>query len=101
MAMNIKDANLIPAGYEQTADLSTVQTLTVPANARAALIQAVDNDVSWRDDGTNAAVSAGGTAGGMILAAGETFVYVGKLEAFTAIEAVSASTAYLNVSYYK
>ena len=101
MSMNVLDGNRIPVGYEQSADLSTVQTLTIPTNARAALIQAIDNDVSWRDDGTNAGVSAGGTAGGMILASGDSFLYIGQLEKFTAIEAVAASTAYINVSYYK
>lgn len=99
--MNVKDANLIPVGYEQTADLSTAQTLTVPVNARAAIIQAVDNDVSWRDDGTPATASSGGSGGGMILAAGSDFFYIGQLEKLSFIEAVAASTAYVNVSYYK
>lgn len=99
--MNVKDANLIPVGYEQTADLSTAQTLTIPVNARAAIIQAVDNDVSWRDDGTTATASSGGSGGGMILAAGSDFFYIGQLEKLSFIEAVAASTAYVNVSYYK
>jgi len=101
MGNNVVDGTRIPAGYEQTADLSTVQTLTVPANARVALIQAIDNDVSWRDDGTNAGVTAGGTAGGMLLAAGTSILYVGNLHALTLIEAVSTSTAYANIAYYK
>jgi hypothetical protein len=97
--MNIKDANLIPAGFERDADLSTLFSCTIPTNARAALIQAVDNDINWRDDGTNAAVTSGN--GGMLLVAGETFFYVGRLEAFTAIEAVATETAGINISYYK
>lgn len=99
MAMNIKDANMIPAGFERDTDLSTLFSCTVPANARAAIIQAVDNDINWRDDGTDAAVTSG--TGGMLLAAGDSFFYLGKLEAFTAIEAVAAATAGINISYYK
>ena len=101
MGNNVLDGTRIPAGYEQSADLSTVQTLTVPVGARVAIIQAIDNDVSWRDDGTNAGVTAGGTAGGSLLAAGSSFLYTGNLSAFTAIEAVAASTAYINIAYYK
>ena len=101
MGTNVLDGTRQPVGYEQTVDLSTAQTLTIPANARVAIIQAVDNDVSWRDDGTNAGVTAGGTAGGMLLAAGSSFLYVGNLHALTLIEAVSTSTAYCNIAYYK
>lgn len=100
MTTSIRDANLKPAGYSQSADLSTAVSLTVPANARCAMIQAVDNDVSWRDDGTTATVSSGGSGGGMILAAGDTLFYVGQLEQLSFIEAVAASTAYINVSFY-
>ena len=101
MAMNTKDANLIPVGYSQTADLSTAVSLTVPANARTAIIQAVDNDISWRDDGTAATNSAGGSGGGMILAAGDSFWDIGELGNLSLIEAVSGSTAYANVAFYK
>jgi hypothetical protein len=101
MGMNVLDGTRIPVGYEQSADASTIQTLTIPTNARVAIIQAIDNGISWRDDGTDAGVTAGGTAGGMLLAAGDSFLYVGDLSKFTFIEAVSASTAYLNIAYYK
>ena len=101
MSMAIKDANLKPAGYIQSADLSTAASLTIPANARVAIIQAIGNDVCWRDDGTDAANTAGGTAGGMVLATGESFLYVGQLELLSLIEAANGSTAYANVSFYK
>ena len=101
MAMSIKDANLKPAGYIQTADLSTAASLTIPTNARVAIVQAIGNDISWRDDGTAAANTAAGTAGGMLLTASESFLYVGQLENLSLIEAVSGSTAYANVSFYK
>ena len=101
MATNVLDATRKPVGYAQTADLSTAVNLSPPANARTAIIQAIGNDVSWRDDGTAAANTAAGTAGGMLLAAGDSFYYTGDLEAISLIEAVAASTAYVNVSYYK
>lgn len=102
MAMNTKDANLIPAGMFQTAALSTaVSAPSIPANARSCIFQAIDNDVSWRDDGNTATNSSGGSFGGMILAAGDSFHYIGSLEALSFIEATAASTAYINISYYK
>ena len=101
MANNVLDGTRIPAGYEQTADLSTAQTLNVPAGARVAIIQAVNNNVSWRDDGTAATVSSGGSGGGMILNAGSSFLYTGILEKLSFIEAIAASTAYVNITYYK
>ena len=101
MGTNVLDGTRQPVGYEQTADLSTAQDLTIPANARVAIIQAVDGDVSWRDDGTDATNSSGGSGGGMILAAGSSFLYVGNLHALSFIEAVSGTTSYVNISYYK
>ena len=101
MGMNVIDGTRKPLGYAQTADLSTAVNLSPPANARTAIIQAIGNDVSWRDDGTAASATAGGTAGGMLLAAGDSFYYTGDLEKISLIEAVSASTAYVNVSYYR
>ena len=101
MGSNVLDGNRIPVGYEQTADLSAATGLTIPANARVAIIQAIGDDVAWRDDGTDAAHTAAGTAGGMLLAAGESFLYVGSLEQLSLIEAVDAATAYCNISYYK
>ena len=101
MGMNVFDATRKPLGYVQTADLSTAVNLSPPANARTAVVQAIGNDVSWRDDGTAAANTAAGTAGGMLLAAGDSFYYTGDLEKISLIEAVAASTAYANISYYR
>ena len=101
MGTNVLDGTRQPVGYEQTADLSTAQSLTIPANARVAIIQAVDNSVSWRDDGTDATATAGGSGGGMLLASGSSFLYVGNLHALSLIEAGAGSTAYANIMYYK
>ena len=97
----IADANLRPVGYQQTDDLSTANAgVSVPAEARVALVQAIGNDISWRDDGTAASATAAGTDGGMLLASGNDFLYVGDLSKLSLIEAVAASTAYANISYY-
>jgi len=98
---HVADANITPLGYQQTDDLSTANAgLSVPAGARVAIIQAVGNDISWRDDGTAASATAAGTEGGMLLAAGNSFLYTGDLSKLSLIEAVAASTAYANISYY-
>lgn len=101
MAHNVLDGTRAPVGYIQTADLSTATGLTIPTNARTAIIQAIGNDVAWRDDGTDAAHTAAGTAGGMLLAAGDSFYYTGDLSKLSLIEAVDASTAYCNVAFYR
>ncbi len=103
MGMNVRDDVRRPLGCFQSADLSTAvgaPSLSSAANARVAILQAVGNDISWRDDGTTATVTSGGTFGGMVLARGESFLYVGDLGKLSFIEAVSTSTAYLNISYY-
>lgn len=101
MAMNVLDGTRIPAGFDRSVDLSTANAglSAVPANAKVAIVQAVLNDVNWRDDGTAAAVTAG--TGGMLLAAGDSFLYTGELSKLSIIEAVAAATAGVNISYYK
>lgn len=103
MTMAVKDATWRPRGCYQTADLSTAvgcPSLAGLNSVRGAIIQAVDNDVAWRDDGTTATNSSGGSFGGMILAAGESFFYIGELTKLSFIEAGSGNTAYINIAYY-
>lgn len=95
-----------PYGYQQITSLVAATALTVPgggtkvvggsdtpSDVNAALIQAETQSVRWRDDGTNPTAAIG-----MILAAGESFLYTGDLNRIKFIE-VTAS-AKLNVSYY-
>ena len=90
--IQIQDAPLVPKGYQQlTPDSAT--GLTVPGGATMALIQAVTQNVRWRDDGTNPE-----TALGMRISAGEEFWYTGNLDAIKFIEEVASTQ--LNVSYY-
>lgn len=99
----VRDSNRKPLGNYQSGDLSTAAgcpSLSSVENPRVALIQAVNNDVSWRDDGTTATNSSGGSFGGMILPAGDSFLYTGDLQQLSFIEATSTATAYINVAYY-
>lgn len=81
-------------GYEQITGLSTVKTLTVPAGATLALLQAEAQNIRWRNDGTDP------TAGiGMILVAGQAPTeYKGDLSLLEFIEATAS--AKLNVAYF-
>ncbi len=96
------DALVVPLGNFQTADLSTAAGATsLPTNATVATLQAIGNNVSYRDDGTAATNSSGGSFGGSILYSGQApFLYTGDLNALSMIEAVSTSTAYVNIMYY-
>jgi len=93
MAMNVIDGNLIPAGYFKDASITSSTALTIPTNARRAIIQAVVDDLYWTDDGTTPV----DTTTGMLLAAGESFFYVGKLEDFRCI----SDAGEVRVSFYK
>lgn len=82
-----------PLGYQQLATLSSVIGLTPPAGATIAVLNPETKAVRWRDDGTNPSASVG-----MVIAAGGTYVYAGKLSTLKFIEA--EASAKLNVSYY-
>ena len=87
------DAKLIPLGYQQIDDLSSEIGLSPPPGARVCIIQAITQNIRWRDDGV-----APTNGIGMVLAAGLDMLYTGNLAKIQFIE-VSAS-AELNVSYY-
>lgn len=82
-----------PKGYVQDTTLSTVQTLTPPAGAIRAWIQAETQDVRWTDDGSNPTTTVG-----MLLKVNTVMEYEGDLEKFKYIEV--AASAKLNISYY-
>ncbi|MCP4549641.1 MAG: hypothetical protein GY835_24565 [bacterium] len=96
VGIRVLDATLTPVAYEQVADVSSAVGLT-PATfdtASYAIIQAQDQNVRWRDDGTDPT-----TAVGMVLAAGSWMIYTGDLSAIRLIE--EAATAVVNVAYYR
>lgn len=93
--LNIIEGYADPAGYVQMTSLSSAVGLSsVPTDTKIALIQPETQSIRWRDDGTNPTTTVG-----MILAAGDTLIYNGNLQALKFIE-VSAS-AKLNITYYK
>jgi len=80
-------------GYQQITGLNIFKTLTVPANAGAALIQATGQPVRYRDDLVTPTASVG-----MLLANGDSMWYTGDLGALRFIE--TAASATINVLYY-
>jgi hypothetical protein len=84
---------LSPLGHEQVTGLSSVKGLTVPKGAQRALLVCTDQNVRWRDDGTNPASDTG-----IQLTTGTLFWYSGDLSAIKFIE--EAGSAVLEVSYY-
>jgi hypothetical protein len=90
-------------GYVQITGLSGAGTLpalaaaagvTIPQQARMALIAVSVQGVRWRDDGGAPTASIG-----MPRAAGQEFAYTGDLSALQLIQ--QASGAVLDVSFYK
>ena len=80
-------------GYRQLTNLSAAIGIPI-ANGRVALIQALNQNVRWRDDGTDPTGSVG-----MRLHAGESFFYTGDLRAIKFIE--ETASAQLNVTAYQ
>lgn len=91
--VNVLPGKLRPLGYEQIAGAATAQSLTVPEGARMALIQALTNNVRWRDDGTAPTATVG-----YQLAAGSELSYSGNLGKIQLIE--EAASTELNIAYY-
>ncbi len=93
MSVLTVDGSLEPKGFQQIADLGSAVGLSPPAGARLALIQATDQDVRWRDDGTDPTASVG-----VQLRAGDDLWYTGDVSVISLIEQSSGAT--VNVSYY-
>ncbi len=87
--------NATPKGYEQITDLSTAVSLTVPAGATFAIIEATGGDCRWRDDG----VAPTGSVG-MPFYSGLNQQFAGDISALQFIQQNDAAPAVLNVSYY-
>jgi hypothetical protein len=93
--MQTVEQNLEPLGDQKITGLGTVKSLTVPAGAEYALVQAQTQDVLWRDSGTNPEAGTGF----LLSAGGPALFYTGKLSQLRFIE--SAASAVLFVSYYR
>ena len=93
MTTYVADDKLEPQGYYQITSLSSAQSIA-GGNGRVALIQCLDQNVRWRDDGT-----APTTTVGMRLHAGESMWYVGDVAKIQFIE--EAASAELNITTYQ
>lgn len=94
MTQQIVPTNLVPVGHEQIT-VATVKSLTVPAGAKFAFLQAEGSDIRWLDSGTPPTLTLG-----MLLIAGQApFSYPGDLSKLQFIDD-AATSGTLNVSYY-
>lgn len=95
----------VPLGYQQVTTTTPAFTLTVPAGANAALLNAEAVDIRWRDDGTaptttvGMLLSATPATGGATGAHGNDLFYTGNVSKLQFIQ--TGAGAILNVSYYK
>jgi hypothetical protein len=87
------DGAVQPAGYVQLSP-SSVVGISVGGDGRTALIQALGQNVRYRDDGTDPTTTVG-----QRIHAGETIYYTGNLDSIRFIE--EAASAELNISVYK
>lgn len=87
------DAVLKPLGYVKVTGLSSVQTLSPPAGARAALIIVETQAVRFRDDGTDPT-----STDGMPIAAGGWYWCTTDLSDVRFLELSASAT--VHVSYY-
>ena len=87
------DANITPMAHVQIADVSSAVGIPY-GGGRVALIQALNQNVRWKDDGNNPTDSTG-----MRIHAGETIFYVGSLRKIKFIE--EASGAEINIAVYE
>lgn len=101
--MRSTEGNLNPLGYRvltpttakglsDSADPAVGGGTGIPSGSRVVLLKAESQPVRWRDDGTNPTASQG-----MLLDAGEEFLYTGKPSKLKFIDtAAGASTLHAN-----
>lgn len=95
-----KPAVLTALGFQQLTAITNAatQTLTVPAGANYAYIQAETAAVRWRDDG----VAPTSAIGNIFPVGGQPFFYQGGNAGLTALTVISSgANATLDVTFYK
>lgn len=93
---SIYPGSLIPLGFQQITGMISATSLTIPAGATVAIIQAEAQNIRWRDDGPVPTSTVG-----MLIFATDTrgLPYVGNLANIKLIQATSGAIA--NVAYYQ
>ena len=87
------DANIEPAGYRKITSLSSVKGVQI-GEGRVALIQALNQNIRYRDDGPDPTSSEG-----MVLFAGQSMWYTADLRTLRFIEETAG--AEINILAYK
>ena len=87
------DATIEPAGYRKITSLSSAKGVQIGVG-RVALIQAINQNIRYRDDGTDPTSSEG-----MVLFAGQSIWYTGDLRVIRFIEETAG--AEVNILAYK
>jgi hypothetical protein len=94
----VSDRTLVPVGFEQLSVTTAVGGSPITAGivdgASMALIQTTDQNIRWRDDGTDPTTTIG-----MQLADGSDFWYTADLSAIKFI--AETGTAKVNISTYR
>lgn len=94
-ATPVRDLRRVATGYQQITSLGTAAALTVPEGSSDVWLQAEDQDLRLRFDGTNPTASAG-----MLLSAASDGVWFsGDLSLIRVIETTSAGK--LNAAYFR
>lgn len=93
MTQQIVPTNLDPMGHEQIT-VATVKSLTVPAGAKFAYLQAQTGPIRWLDSGT----APTSTLGTLLIVGNPPWLYEGDLYAIQFIDD-GATSGTLNVSY--
>ena len=87
------DAIIEPVGYRKITSLSSAKGVLI-GEGRVALIQAINQNIRYRDDGSDPTSSTG-----MVLFAGQSIWYTGDLRALRFIEETAG--AEVNILAYK
>lgn len=95
---NLFPGQFQPLGFQSiSVTNAAVSQLTVPEGTKFALVQAVTQDLNWRDDGVDPTNAAGG--GMVIHIADEPVSFVGNIASAKFIS-VNAAGSKLVASYY-
>lgn len=91
--MHVAWGQMKALGFQQIVGAAASTALTVPPGAAVAVIQAITQNIRYRDDGVDPTAAVG-----MRIAAGNDILFAGSLSVMRIIQ--EAATAEINISYY-